>query len=377
LRQTVRGRDVKTKRQYRVRAGQFVYSRIDARHGAFGLVPSELDGAIVSGDFPVFDVNTDVVNPRYVAYMVQARRFVAQLKDPSRGVTNRQRLSEAVLLSLEIPWTSDPQRQLRIVQTIDAVARRVSEVRQLRALILDEQEEMLRAYARQLATSADRRPLREVAPLVRRAVEIDEATFYPELGIRSFGRGTFHKPPILGKTLGSKRLYRIEPGDLVFNNVFAWEGAIAVAQAGDAGRHGSHRFLTCVANPDLATPEFLRAWFLTDEGMSHVLAASPGAAGRNRTLGLKKLMKVPVPTPPIDDQRRLTEITKRVDAARLVQASADKSLEEVMPAVLDLAFTGHLKLIERYEDVLAAEVRPGTGRSESLAAFVDAEQAHA
>jgi hypothetical protein len=36
--------------------------------------------------------------------------------------------------------------------------------------------------------------------------------------------------------IGNKRIFEIEPGELVFNNVFAWEGAIAVAKAGDKGR---------------------------------------------------------------------------------------------------------------------------------------------
>ena len=48
-----------------------------------------------------------------------------------------------------------------------------------------------------------------------------------EIGVRSFGRGIFHKEPIDGTALGNKRVFRIEPGDLVLSNVFAWEGAVA------------------------------------------------------------------------------------------------------------------------------------------------------
>src|SRR5215831_4037981 len=91
-------------------------------------------------------------------------------------------------------------------------------------------------------------PLAEIAPIVRRPVEIRHDQAYPELGIRSFGRGTFHKPALLGADVGTKRLFRIEPGDLVFSNVFAWEGAIAVASPADAGRFGSHRFITCIVD---------------------------------------------------------------------------------------------------------------------------------
>ena len=44
----------------------------------------------------------------------------------------------------------------------------------------------------------------------------------------------------------TKRVFRIEPGDLVISNVFAWEGAIAVASDDEAGTIGSHRFMTFV-----------------------------------------------------------------------------------------------------------------------------------
>lgn len=51
-----------------------------------------------------------------------------------------------------------------------------------------------------------------------------------ELGIRLFVKGTLHKPPLSGAEVGSKRLFSIEPGDLMFSNVFAREGAVAVAK---------------------------------------------------------------------------------------------------------------------------------------------------
>ena len=89
---------------------------------------------------------------------------------------------------------------------------------------------------------------------------------YPELGVRSFGRGTFHKPELPGAEVGNKKLFRICAGDLVFNIVLAWEGAVAVAQPEDDGRVGSHRFLTCVPAPETATVEFLRFYFSDARG---------------------------------------------------------------------------------------------------------------
>lgn len=164
--------------------------------------------------------------------------------------------------------------------------------------------------------------LADIAPIVRRAVDIQHDQAYPEMGIRSFGKGTFHKPSLAGADAGSKRLFRIETGDLVFSNVFAWEGAIAVAAPQDGGRFGSHRFITCVVDSSRASAAFLK-FYLTasDEGQEQIRRASPGGAGRNRTLGVEKLGQVQVPLPPLEEQQAivarldaLTEKTRQLEA---------------------------------------------------------------
>jgi type I restriction enzyme, S subunit len=57
LRDEVSGSEISAAKRYEVKPGQFILSKIDARNGAFGLVPPALDRAVVSGDFPVFDIN--------------------------------------------------------------------------------------------------------------------------------------------------------------------------------------------------------------------------------------------------------------------------------------------------------------------------------
>lgn len=61
VRDEVLGKDIKTKKQYYVKAGQLAVSKIDARNGAFGIVPPEADGAIITGNFWVYDV-TSMIN---------------------------------------------------------------------------------------------------------------------------------------------------------------------------------------------------------------------------------------------------------------------------------------------------------------------------
>lgn len=178
----------------------------------------------------------------------------------------------------------------------------------------------------------------EVAPLVRRPIEVDPEGSYPELGIRSFGRGTFHKPPLTGIDVGSKRLFEINAGDLLFNIVFAWEGAVAVAAADDHCRVGSNRFLTCVPDRRRATAPFLRYFFLSREGLERLGRASPGGAGRNRTLGLKALEAIPVPVPSFDAQRWFDAFQEKVAAVRLGHAAVAEELGRLLPAMLHRAF---------------------------------------
>jgi type I restriction enzyme S subunit len=201
---------------------------------------------------------------------------------------------------------------------------------------------LLKAFQR-VIEGAPLRPMVEIAPLVRRPVEIDLDAAYPELGVRSFGRGTFHKPELAGVEVGNKKLFRICAGDLVFNIVFAWEGAVAVAQPEDDGRLGSHRFLTCVPAPDTATVEFLRFYFSTPEGLQKLGEASPGGAGRNRTLGLKKLESLRVPVPPIGQQQLFDRLQAKAHEARTIRANTAQDVAALIPAMLHEIFDGRAK----------------------------------
>lgn len=178
----------------------------------------------------------------------------------------------------------------------------------------------------------------DVAPLVRRPVETAAHKNYREVGIRSFGKGIFHKPLTTGLEIGSKRVFAIEPGDLLFNIVFAWEGAGAVATDTERGMIGSHRFLTCVADKRQADAKFLSYWFQRGEGLAALQQASPGGAGRNRTLGVEKLAQIAVPIPPLQEQRRIVArieaLATKVKEARALRDNSAAESRALMPAAV-------------------------------------------
>lgn len=97
------GKDIGTKKQYQITTGQFIMSKIDARNGAFGIVGDSLNGAIVTGDFPVFDVDIEKLNPAYLQLLSCTKPFIRFAQSCSRGTTNRQRINVEQFLDLQIP----------------------------------------------------------------------------------------------------------------------------------------------------------------------------------------------------------------------------------------------------------------------------------
>ena len=340
-RDQILGSQVKTKRQYRIRPNELLVAEIDAKAGGYGIVPPELDGAVVSGHYFTYEIDETRLDHRFLGLWLKTEDPLRQLQPFVRGALNYAAVRAYDFPKIEIPLPPLPEQQ-RIAGQLEHALRRLKEARQLHDSIEEEQREFLCAHARELADGAPRRPLREVAPLLRRPIEIKEDGVYPELGIRSFGRGTFHKPALTSEAVGTKRLFRIEPGDLLFSNVFSWEGAIAVSQKADTGRCGSHRFITCVPRPDMAAPEFLCFWFLGEEGMAQIRAASPGAAGRNRTLGLTKLAEMRVPVPPIEAQKAFTRLHDYIRSTATLHRDFIAETNALQATLLDQAFRGNL-----------------------------------
>lgn len=95
-----KGSEIGTKRQFVAHAGQLILSRIDARNGAFGIVPEELDGAVVTNDFWLFEVENAL--PQFLMLVLSSERFQQYWQEKSSGTTNRQRVDEDSFLSAKV-----------------------------------------------------------------------------------------------------------------------------------------------------------------------------------------------------------------------------------------------------------------------------------
>lgn len=136
---------------------------------------------------------------------------------------------------------------------------------------------------------------------------------YTQIGIRSHGNGLFYKEPVKGVELGNKAVFWIEPDCFILSIVFAWEQAIGKTTQAEVGMIGSHRFPMYRPVKDRVDIDYLISFFLTKRGTDILEAASPGGAGRNKTLGQDRFLKSKIVLPPLPEQRKIAAILATQD----------------------------------------------------------------
>jgi type I restriction enzyme S subunit len=148
---------------------------------------------------------------------------------------------------------------------------------------------------------------------VVKPVKLETNVDYEEIGIRSHGKGIFYKSKSTKQEIGNKRVFWIEPGLFIVNIVFAWEQAIAKTTQSEVGKIASHRFPMYRPDSKQVDLDYLSWLFLTKRGKHLLELASPGGAGRNKTLGQKEFEKLKVLLPQVDEQKKVSGFINTVD----------------------------------------------------------------
>ena len=155
----------------------------------------------------------------------------------------------------------------------------------------------------------------ELLKRVRHPVAVNYQETYREIGIRSHCKGIFHKTPTTGEEIGNKRVFWVEPGCLIFNIIFAWEQAAAMTSENEAGMIASHRFPMYTSRNGKLLPEYAWRYFSSPRGKYDLGIASPGGAGRNKTLGQAEFDQLKIPVPPLAHQRMVIDTLAAADRA--------------------------------------------------------------
>jgi len=333
-----------------VRSQQFLLSRIDARNGAFGLVPDFLDRSVVNNDFPSFNLDTSRIIPDFLDWMCKTNAFVDLCRAASEGTTNRVRLKIYRFLAMNIPLPPlDEQR--RIVARIEELAAKIYEAQKHRRHAVEEAETLLSSYSRSIFASLGHlQPLGKITTIRGGGTPSKANPFFwvgqipwispKDIKIREISDSTDH----ISEEATTNSSAKLLPSDSVLIVVRGMILAHTVPSAILRVPAAINQDMKALIPHRNISPEYLctTLWALNPEILNLVEKSSHDT----RRLQTPKLLDLKIPLPPLDEQRRivahLDELQAKVDALKKYQAKISEELNALLPSVLDKAFKGEL-----------------------------------
>lgn len=350
-RETVLGSTTSATVLSRVQAGDFIYSRLFAWRGAFGVVGHELDGHYVSGEFPTFLPADDRLDLDFLRLWFRLPSVLAQVTARSSGSTptTRNRLREDQFLSLEI-LVPPLDEQRRIVTRLDSTEAHVGRAQG----IAQGAERELQALQRSIATSLPRGSSNSRVGdyvSIQSGYAFERSTFSEE-GIRlvrnvNIGHGgidwrqTARLPE--GRRAEFER-FELADGDILVSldrPIISTGVKVAQVRTQDlpsllVQRVGRVRIRSTALDPD-----FFFAWL---QSPMFIDAIDPGRSNGIPHISTKDVEGIPFSPPPITEQRRAFErmgvLRGQLSQARRLHAELLDELGAVLPALLSREFRG-------------------------------------
>lgn len=361
LRETKLGSQSSATTLSQVQAGDFIYSRLFAWRGAFGIINASLDGCYVSGEFPTFHPIPGKLDTEFLRLWFRLPGVLSQVEAVCTGSTplTRNRFKEHFFLKMPIPLPPLSE-QRRIIARIEELAAKIEEAREIRREAVVEVAPLLAAEELKLWP--------EECSL--ESLSLEAVTNFLARGRQSEQGASNH---YLIKTQHVQMGHYLPSNMTLAPHVAAKVTADAVAQFGDiliacsaAGCLGRVARYTdpqnvastdthvaiARANPALVMPDYLYAYLKGARGQIELRSREKGDWTRKKVgfrlteLNLADLRKVPVPLPPLSEQERivayLDSLQAQVDALNQLQAETAAELDALLPSVLDRAFSGRL-----------------------------------
>jgi len=369
LRSVTRGDKIGTKILYKVEEGDFVFSKIDLRNGAWGFVPLELAGALVSGDFPIIRIDQTAVWQDYLTYYLSQPYTWEPFRAVSVGTTGRRRARPDAVMTLPIPLPPLPEQR-----AIAHVLRTVQRAKEATEGVIAALKELKKSLMQHLFTygpapvgAKNFSPQREteLGPLPKewRVVRLGEVALL-ERGLSwskadegSNGIGVLSIPDIL--TNGRLNPFpRVHLSKQVTSNKLLVKGDILlVGSSGSAenvGRSGILReeptsplafasfTIRLRGKPDALLQEF--AFYLIQSSWIDFAHFSKRAADGKYNLQLRQLQSAFIPLPPLEEQREIARMLQAVDAKIAAKQARRAALEELFKTLLHELMSGRLRL---------------------------------
>ena len=97
-----------------------VFSSIDLWKGCIAVVPAALDGALVTKEFPIYEITDNRLLPEFVQTLLRSRYYQRAFRAITTGHGNRRRTQIADFEAIEIIFPKSPNEQRRLIAAIKA-----------------------------------------------------------------------------------------------------------------------------------------------------------------------------------------------------------------------------------------------------------------
>lgn len=330
LRDRVPSSTIKTKKQQVCRAGEFLVAEIDAKMGGYGIIPEELDGAIVSGHYFLFDVDERCLLQRFLHWYCQTSDFFEQVN--ARGSTNYAAIRPYDVLTYKVPLPSLAE-QRRIVAKLDLVAGLVAEAQKLHKDIDWDRSFLIQSVHFKLADISER-PFGDFMELWEERVSVEPTERYPQVGVRGFGGGLFFKDAVCGSETTYKTFNRLRERLLVVSQPKGWEGAVAVCDGSHQDWYVSPEYRTFRCKPDMLDAQYLAALILTPWFQSQLTKLTRGQGARRQRLRPEMLLAMKIRMPTLEAQKAALQLFGRLWDLEVLHTHMEEDVDTILPSML-------------------------------------------
>jgi type I restriction enzyme S subunit len=343
-RQPILGADTSYTSLFRLHENQFILSRLNGWEGAVDVVSAELDGCLVSNEYPTFAIASDLAYPGYLRWITRWSKFWEQLV-PRGSMVRRKRVKPGQLLEVEIPLPPMTEQRhvawrLDRIQTcvIDVTQRSIQAADLTAALSvsISARPDLGDAVKKDLGWKRTR--LGSVMHMASDVLTVEVDGSYPNVGIYSFGRGLFKKPDIDGGRTSAKVLNRVHAGQFIYSRLFAFEGAYGFVPPSFDKYVVSNEFPTFDSDPALLDVRWLANYLRSPDRWAELAGSSKGLGVRRQRVPVEAVLAYEVWLPPIDQQHAMVRAAESLEAVRQARVQSDQRAKSLVAAALNRAF---------------------------------------